>query len=219
MANRNRPVYEAELLSERQIAELGADLRGARIAAGKTQPDVGRAIGLSKSQVCRIERGQVRRVTYRRLAQFAGAVGLRLYLKAYPGGRRLLDEPQLGLFRDLQARAHPSWKWSTEVPMPMLGDLRAADARSVAASGRCTVVYELWTRVSDVQGQFRAAQLKKRDLGADRLIIVVRATHSNRRALRLAEPVIASDFPLRTRTVMKALSEGRCPEADGIVLL
>ncbi|MDP9270420.1 MAG: helix-turn-helix domain-containing protein [Chloroflexota bacterium] len=217
MANRSRPVYEAERLSDRHIAQIGADLRGARIAAGKTLADAGRAIGLSASQVCRIERGLVRGVPYRRLAQFAGAVGLRLSLKSYPGGRRLLDQPQLNLLRDLLARTHPSWKWSTEVPMPIAGDLRAADARSSLAT--CSVVYELCTRLSDVQGQTRAGLLKKRDLAATCLVMVVRATHANRRALRLAGPGIEVDFPLGTRTVLKALAEGRCPEADGIVLI
>jgi hypothetical protein len=107
--------------------------------------------------------------------------------------------------------------WATEVPMPLPGDLRAADA--VARMPGCTILFELYTRLTDFQAQSRSAILKKRDLPADRLVLVFAGTTTNRRALRELGQAAHLDFPLGTRAVLRALAEGRDPGADGIVVL
>lgn len=175
---------EAARLAAWQIVEIGRELRVARIASGRRQVDVARGVGTSGAQVSRIERGHVKSVSHRLLALLAASSGLKLSLKAFPAGRRLLDKPQLELLAALRARAHASWQWRTEVPMPIGGDLRAGDA--VATKPNCSVLAELLTRLSDYQGQTRPALLKQRDLGADRLILVLWGTAANRRALREA---------------------------------
>src|SRR3712207_8593779 len=43
---------------------------------------------------------------------------------------------------------------------------------------------EAYTRMADFQAQTRAASMKKRDLAADRLVILLAATHANRRSIR-----------------------------------
>ena len=101
--------------------------------------------------------------------------------------------------------------------MPIPGDLRAADCRF--AQPDCVCIGEAYTRISDAQAQWRSALIKKRDLGADRLYLIVRGTTTNRRALRAAGDIVHASFPLGTREVMRALAEGRDPGADGIVLL
>ena len=184
MANRVRPIDEADYRTTVQLLEIGRELRIARLASGRRLVDVGRAIGASAAQVSRLERGRIRNIGYRQLARGAAVVGLRLSIRAYPGGRRLLDQPQLALLEDLRGRAAGARTWRTEVPMPIPGDLRAADA-TAEIDGRL-VMFELWTRLTDFQAQTRAAQLKRRDLGAERLIIVLRASQANRRAVRLA---------------------------------
>lgn len=101
--------------------------------------------------------------------------------------------------------------------MPIPGDLRAADA--VAAIPGCTLVIELWTRLADVQAQTRAALLKQRDLSADRVLVVLAATHANRDALRAADPSSVASFPMRTRAILESLAAGRDPGANGILFL
>jgi hypothetical protein len=61
--------------------------------------------------------------------------------------------------------------------------------------------------------------LKARDLGIGRVVIVLAESASNRRALAEAADVIATDVPLGTRAVLRALSAGRDPGANGIVVL
>ena len=208
---------DADNFATWQLLEIGREVRIARIAAGMRLVDVARQARTSASQLSRIERGRLPSVSYRLLAKSGAVVGLKLSVKAYPGRRRLLDRPQLDLLNRLRARAHPSWRWETEVPMPIPGDLRAADAR--ASRPGCVLVAELWSRLSDFQAQSRAALLKQRDLGADRLLLVLWGTTANRKALREGGDALRVSFPLGTRQVLAALAAGRDPGANGIVVL
>lgn len=176
-----------------------------------------RLLGSSTSSVCRVEHAQVGSLTVMNLARHAAAVGLKPYVKLYPLGRRLLDAPQLALLARFRARLHPSWTWATEVPMPIAGDLRSADC--VIATGGCRILVEAYTRLADFQAQTARAAQKRRDLGADRLLILLAATHANRRAAAESASVANGSFPLGTRAALTALRDGRDPGADAIVFL
>ena len=217
MPTRSSPLHEANRLTAWQLMEIGREIRLGRITGGRTQRAVAESVGTSVARISRIERGLVPTVTLRQLARIAAAVGLKLYIRAFPARRRLLDQPQQDLLSELQRRAHSSWRWESEVPMPIAGDLRAGDARSSVPG--CSVLYELWTRLADWQAQTRSALLKQRDLGADRVVLVLRATHANREALRQAGPAARETFPLQGRQVLRALGEGRDPGANGILFL
>jgi transcriptional regulator with XRE-family HTH domain len=217
MATRTRPEYEAARLSRWILLEAGRELRLARHAAGMRQLDVARRARTSKSHISRVENGRVRTLSIPHLAHLAAAVGLKPYVKLHPLGRRLLDRPQLELLGRLRARIHPIWSWETEVPMPLAGDLRSGDCR-LRIPG-CTILVEAYTRFSDYQAQTAAAARKKRDLGADRLLLLIGATHANRRALTEARAVASGSYPLGTRAALAALAVGRDPGADAIVLL
>jgi transcriptional regulator with XRE-family HTH domain len=217
MSTRTRPEYEAARLGRQLLADVGRELRMARHMAGMRQADVARRMGSSTSHVCRIEHGQVPSLGLPALTRHAAVVGLRPSIRLYPLGRRLVDRPQLELLGRLRGRVHPAWGWRTEVPMPMANDLRSADAclRIVG----CTVLVEAFTRLSDFQAQSAAAARKKRDLPADRLILLVAATRANRHALAEAESVAWGSFPVSPRRALRALAEGRDPQGDAIVLL
>lgn len=217
MGGRTRVSSEARQTARGQLIALGRELRVARLMSGKRLLDVARAAGLSAVHVSRIERGAAPGVGYGTLTMIAAQVGLKLWLRAFPLGRRSLDAPQLRLFEKLRSRSADSLHWQTEVPIPIPGDLRAADLTT--RFGTTLAQVELITRLIDFQAQSRAARLKKRDLSAGRLFLVVSGSHSNRRALAEAEASALASFPLRTREVLEALSAGRDPGADGIVLL
>jgi transcriptional regulator with XRE-family HTH domain len=216
MPSRTRSDYEAVRLAADQLRTLGRELRVARILAGRTQADIAKQIDVSAAQVCRIERGNVPKVGLQQLVRFGGAVGLRVWIRAYPGGRRLMDEPQIALLGRFRSRCG-TWQFRTEVTMPIEGDMRAADA--VLSNGTCVIVVEAITRLADFQAQSRAALAKKRDLKASRLVLLIADTRANRRALLVAADVAAATFPLGTREVLRALEAGADPGADGIVML
>lgn len=217
MATRTRSLDEAARNARWSLAELGREVRNARIRRGSTQRQVAVRLGTSVSQVSRLERGLAPRLTVASAFRLAAAVGLRGYLRAFPGGRDLLDQPQLALLERLRGRAAPAWRWRLEVPIPTPGDLRAVDA--VLTNGDCVIAIEAITRLADVQAQVRAAQVKARDLGATRLLLLLAATSANRRALRAAQPLIEAAFPMTTRAALTSLAAGRDPGADALVLL
>jgi transcriptional regulator with XRE-family HTH domain len=217
VANRTNPLHEANRLTSWQLQEIGREVRVARLTAGKTQRGVASSVGTSIARISRIERGLVSAISVRQLGRVAASVGLKLYIRAFPAMRRLLDQPQIDLLTALRERASPAWRWRVEVPIPIAGDLRAADA--VATIPGCSVLVELWTRLADWQAQSRAALLKQRDLGAQRLLIVLKATHANREAVRQAGSAARASLPLGSREILRALADGRDPGDNGILFL
>ena len=179
--------------------------------------DVARVLGTSSSHVSRAENGLIKGIGVPALARHAAVVGLKPYFKLYPAIGRPLDAPQLALLGRFRKRIHPSWQVQLEVPIPRVGDLRAADAMLTIGGCRCMV--EVITRIADFQAQLRSAHLKQRDLNADRLILVVSATTTNRRVLRAAGAAVPAALPLGTKPILRSLLAGADPGADGLVLL
>jgi transcriptional regulator with XRE-family HTH domain len=197
--------------------EIGSAIRAARLAAGLPLKDVSAAVGKSVSWLSRMERGLVRSVSVDELILIGASVGIKLWVTTYPSARAIRDAPQLALLRRFRARIGDGWRWSYEVIVPIARDQRAADA--VIRNESAVVMVEAFTRFTDAQGQLRAVLLKARDLGMERIVIVVAATHANRKALAVAADVLASDFPLDTRAVLRALEAGRDPGANGVALV
>jgi hypothetical protein len=75
------------------------------------------------------------------------------------------------------------------------------------------------THLRDVQALARRAALKRRDDGDPTVVLLVRDTRHNRRALRLAAADLAAAFPLAGSSALAELREGRLPRASAIVLL
>jgi transcriptional regulator with XRE-family HTH domain len=201
----------------RSAGEIGDDLRTARHILNLTLTALGAAIGVSASEVCRRELGRTSRLNGEKLAVHAAAVGLRLSVKLYPLGGGVRDAAQARYIAIFVARVGRLWSVTLESPIPILGDLRAADVLLVRGSVRIAV--EVITRLADLQAQIRAAQLKSRDIGATRLIMVIAGTHANRNALAATRGALAAAFDLDTRRLMADLAAGRDPGRDGIVVL
>lgn len=95
--------------------------------------------------------------------------------------------------------------------------MRAWDA--VLTLPGCCCALEFVTRFHDCQAQLWGFQLKLRDGSVDRLILVAKATHANRRAIVAGADIVATAFPLGMRAVSGALAAGRDPGANGLVFL
>jgi transcriptional regulator with XRE-family HTH domain len=214
--NRASRIDDARAAGQRLQAEIGAELRNARLARGLGQADVARALRTSRFHISRLERG-LGVVQLADLARHGAAVGLRLHARFYPAGGGLRDAAQLDLLRRFRARIGDRWSWQLEAPLNIPGDLRAFDA--LLTRGNQTVAVEAITRFHDAQAQLRSAALKQRDGRVSRLVLLVSATHHNRAALDSAADLLVTSFPAPMRRLLAALAAGDDPGDNGIVLL
>jgi transcriptional regulator with XRE-family HTH domain len=101
---------------------FGGELRQARLARGFSQRATALEAGMSKSQLGRIERGEIVALSFEQACRAAAALGLALAVSAYPDGSPVRDAGQLRLESRLRAIVHRDIGWQTEVPMPIPGD-------------------------------------------------------------------------------------------------
>jgi transcriptional regulator with XRE-family HTH domain len=214
MANRERRLARATWSMQRDLDEAASELFRARRAAGLTLQTVADALGVAHTTVRRNERGPGG-TSFELLARHAAVVGMRARIRLYPDGDALRDAGQIALIRRFRERIGDPGTWAFEEPIPIPGDQRALDAVLTLTAGR--IGLEFVTRLADAQAQLRAANLKRRDAALDRMVVVVQATHANRRALREAGTAMA-EFPGSSRRLMATLAAGQMPGTDGVIL-
>ena len=201
----------------RLLADLGAEIRHARLAAGLTLGEVAAAAGISAGELSRIERGLAPWLDVLVAARVCAVVGLDLSVRAYPGGDPLRDAAHVRMFAAFRELLGPALRIRGEVLIGDARDLRAWDATIASRVDAAAAEFE--SRIGDAQALVRRIALKQRDSGVDRVLLVVLDTRLNRAALRLAGPLIESAFPLGDREVRRALAAGSVPAESGIVVL
>lgn len=200
---------------------FGSELRIARAGAGLTQIQVGRLAGCSQQQVSRAERGVVD-VSLVTRCRVVAACGFELGWRLYPMRTvRLRDSGQLEIATAIGAAAHPSARIALEVPVAPR-DLRAADV--VITFPDEIVHVEIERSLVDLQGQLRAAQLKRQTLAEHeerpvRLVLAVPDTATARRAISDIGPLVERALPATSRTIWKAIRTGRALGADGLLFV
>lgn len=180
---------------------------------------------MSHSAIARRERGEVEGFSIDRAVVIGTVLGLDVRVLVYPTGSPVRDAPHLALIARFRQRVSTRVRFRTEVPVPIPGDLRSADAvidRFLAAPGSLddarTVMVEAETRVDDVQALVRRIRIKQRDLGADRVILLLSDTRHHRMLVR-DHPDLLKEFPVAARACLRALGAGRDPGGDAILLL
>jgi transcriptional regulator with XRE-family HTH domain len=218
VANRQSARHDGRHHGTRLLHVLGDELREARLRSGLTQSAVARSLGTTRRRIGLIERGRLPGVPLEDVARHGGAVGLKLHTRFYPVGAPIRDQAQVALLTRFRSRVPPvAFRARIEAPIPGDRDGRAWDL--LLWNTETTIGVEAITRLRDVQAQIRAAQLKRQDAGVRRLALLVAASRANRRALREADTLIRSSFPIGTRAGLAALAHGTDPGGDALVLL
>ena len=220
MPPRERPVARGSRLARHDLMAIGQEIRTARISRGLTIAIVAAAVGLSPSQVGRIERGVHPSVTVAQLARIGAVAGLDIRVRSYPGPAATRDTAQIKLMHALRERLHPNLHLRLEVPVAP-DDQRAWDAVLSRFLDRpdALVPTEFDSVIVDFQAQLRRMTLKAADAGSECLIWVVAATRRNRTAIRDVRSLVAGTFPVSPRTALRALGEGRHPGGSSLILL
>jgi transcriptional regulator with XRE-family HTH domain len=193
------------------------ELRRSRLERGLSLEQIGKAIGISGSELSRIERGLIPATSLVRLAQLHAVVGNELAVQVFPGGTPLRDAGHVQLLGTLRSRLHPSWRWSNEVPLPIPGDQRAWDAMATLDGYRCGIEAE--TSATDSQALARRLQLKLRDGAVDALLLVLPDTRRTRGFLVAARSVLDGLFPVPGRRALELLGAGVPPGGNAIIVL
>ena len=194
---------------------IGAEIRTARRMAGISQDALGAAAGLSGSEVGRVERAEAPWLSILDASRLLAVVGLEFWARAYPAGSPLRDAGHARLLSAFEARLPGDVRRQREWPIPGTSG-QALDLLLLGLPGRTGVEAE--TVLEDEQALERRLNQKRAGARLDRLILLVKDTERNRRALAVATGLRAM-FPVGTRRALAALSRGRDPGADSLVLM
>jgi len=216
MGTAERAVHRGLRIGRDTARTIGVQIRVARLAAGLSQRELGRLAQRSHTMIERIERGATPTIDLRLIAVIGAVLGLHLAVRLYPAGDAVRDRAHLGLLERLRRRVSAALRWRTEQPVPIAGDLRAADA---TITGRTfDAMVEAETRLVDLQALERRVRTKARDLGVQRVILLVADTRTNRSVLA-GHPEFMAAYPISSRSCLVAVGRGEDPGGDAIVLL
>ena len=195
---------------------LAAELETARLAAGLSYRELARQLGVGHELVAKALRADPSALTVDFVARLAAVLGLELGASLHPVGDPVRDKPHLALIRRFRARLGAGLRWRSEVPIPIAGDRRSADG--IIAGPGFEILVEAETHLDDVQALERSIAGKQRDLGTDRVVLLVSDTRHNREVIRrVAE--LRRRFPVETRSCLQALRRGGDPGGDALVIL
>lgn len=198
----------ALVIGELRAGRLDRALAGARVAD---------AVGLSKAQYSRIERGLTDSLSIQTASRLLAAVGLELSVRVYPGGQPLRDVAHAALLERLRVRLHRSLRFRTEVPLPAADDRRAWDAVIVGAGWRTGVEAE--TRPRDRQALERRLALKLRDGDVANIVLLLLDSRYNRDFARANDAVLRERFTVSGRRALELLGAGVNPGGNSVILL
>jgi hypothetical protein len=216
MTTRESPAQRGSRLARRSLIRVGEELRIARVSAGLSSRTVGNSVGISHTQVLRIERALAPHVDVRVIARHAAVLGCDLSITIHPVATPIRDAAHVALLERFHARLPMALTWTAEVQMPIQGDRRSADA-TISGPGIEAIV-EAETRLDDVQAVVRRMNAKQRDLGMRRAILLVSDTRHHRDLIRTT-PSLGQRFPIGTRRALAALARGDDPGGDCLVIL
>lgn len=191
-----------------------------------TQAAVGRALGIDRTVISRLERGDPR-VGLPIRFRVAAVLGADLRLTAYANSGALIrDSVQARILEIVLALIDRRWKRTVEAPLPGL-DRRSIDLRLDGPA--CSVLCEVESRIGSLEEIIRELHAKRNALGAARnsglaavlpihaLLIVPRTRH-HLAIVRDHPRIIQAAFPMRPEAVDAALRDVASPwTGDGIL--
>jgi transcriptional regulator with XRE-family HTH domain len=188
-----------------------------RRQTGWSQRRLGDAAGVSHMTVSRIEAGRADGTTLDTLSRMFAVLGGKLSVKVYPDGDPVRDEAHLRTAARLRPHIGQPIGVRTEVSLAIPDDLRAWD--EVLHLPDDWVPVEVETRLEDLQALEREIELKARDGGASRVILLVADRVRNRRILRAHREALRARFPLDTRAALAYLRAGKLPPVGALIVL
>jgi transcriptional regulator with XRE-family HTH domain len=216
-------IHEGDRQLRRTCARFGEEFRLVRLRFGVSQAAVARAIGVTRSVICRIEKGDPN-VSPRIRARAAAVLGADFRIALYPQSAPLIhDVAHARIVEGVLKLAHPRWRATVEAPVPGPGR-RSTDIR--LDHGLDTVLLEVESRVHALEAIIRECAEKRTavaaDMGASRRrvhVVLVLPPSRHHQALVSAHPrIVATAFPANNHELEAALGDPVVPwPGDGIL--
>ena len=214
---------DTALRMRRLDLQIGEDIHRLRLEAGATLTALSKVVGVHRSHLARIERGQARPSLEVHTA-IGITLGADLSIRFFAGsGPRLHDRFQAAMIEAVIGVLDPRWRARVEVPItkPSRGviDLVLADRSSPVV-----VAAEAQSELRRLEQQVRwsnekAEGLRQRLFDEDQetvgvhvsRLLILRSTVSTREVARRFEATLATAYPATTERVMEALTTASAP--------
>lgn len=221
MASRETRLQRGRRRGRELLNSRLADLRSRRIVLGIGQPQLAAELGISVSQLWRMEARISEGVGVIRLSEVASLLGLEVSLGLHPIGDPIRDKGQQALGKRFDALVGPAWRSTAETLLPGSGELRAWDRllRLVGYRERYLVGVDLETRIRDIQDLVRRTRGRERDGQTDAILIVLSDSATNRRLVDQLRVALGPDYQTSPRQIGAALREGRPLPGSGVILI
>jgi transcriptional regulator with XRE-family HTH domain len=216
MVTRENAASRGSRRSRTLRVKIADELATTRRSLGMSLREAARRLGVSHDRLVRAEHGEEGSLTIDLAARYAAVLGLSLAASLYPDGDAVRDRGHLALLHRFRQRLPAGAGWRTEVPIPIAGDARSGD--SVVTSGAMEFLIEAETHLGDFQAVERRMGAKARDLGVDRVVLLLADTRHTRALVRTI-PAIRERFPVEMRTWFRAIAKGEDPGGDALVVL
>jgi transcriptional regulator with XRE-family HTH domain len=198
--------------------QFGRGIRALRVRRRLTQDELGRAAGMSRGAIARIEQGRSSRVTVATLDRVAGVLGARVICRLTWNGEnldRLLDAAHAtAVEKVVSALQAAGWAVATEASFNVWGERGSIDVLAFHAPTRSILVVEVKSVVPDVQAMLAALDRKTR-LGLEiagqrgwagasvsRLLVILESRTARRRIERHGA-TFSNAFPDRSWAVQR----------------
>jgi transcriptional regulator with XRE-family HTH domain len=222
MASRNRTglsrlaIREADRQLRRAAGRFGEAALHLRLRCGASQAAVGRAVGVDRSVISRLEAGDPA-VGLRTRARVAVVLGAEFAMACYPAAAPVIvDAAQARLVEALLRLRHKRWAATIESPVPGPGR-RSTDLR--IDSGPDVVLIEIESRIRSLEEIIRECHDKRGAVAsalpgrAVHVVLAVPGTRHHRALAGVHRSTFEAAFPVSSQVALDALTApaGRWP--------
>lgn len=194
-----------------------AGLREARVTGGISQARLSAELGCSQVEVSRRERQKVSDLGIVSLSEMAALLGLELSVSLHQVGQPIRDKGHQALIDRFRAALSADWRVAAEVPFPAPGDARWWDLFLRLPTQRVGVEAE--TAIRDQQALVRRMHGRRRDGGADEVLLLLSDSRANRALVDDLRTALGPEFGTSPRALLAALRSGSALPGSGVVLL
>jgi transcriptional regulator with XRE-family HTH domain len=224
MATNRLAMREGDRQARRQAIRLGEEFAALRLRADLTQAAVGRALGVDRTMISRLELGDPRVGLLTRF-RVAALLGADLRLSAYTrSGPLIRDTAQARIVEAVLAGIDRRWKRTVEAPVPG-ADRRSIDLRLDGPAG--VILCEVESRVGSLEEIVRELHSKRDAVRSTRgvisgspirVVLILPRTRHHLEIVRHHPKTIEAAFSMPSAAVAAALQDAAIPwTGDGIL--